>query len=40
MSENTPPTPGKPFLEMESPGTIYVVIDEPGDKTIRPRRPQ
>jgi hypothetical protein len=39
MNENTPPTPDKPFLETDSPRTIVVVIDGPGDKTIRPRRP-
>jgi hypothetical protein len=39
MNENTPPNPGKPFSETDSSGTIFVVIDEPGDTTIRPRRP-
>ena len=39
MNENTPPTPGKPFSETDSLGTIFVVIDGPGDTTIRPRRP-
>ena len=39
MNENTPPAPGKPFLETDSLRSIDVVIDGPGDKTIRPRRP-
>ena len=39
MNENTPPAPGDALPEKHSSGTIYVVIDGPGDKTIRPRRP-
>ena len=39
MSEPKQPPPNKPVGQTESWNSVVILIDEPGDTTHRPRRP-
>jgi hypothetical protein len=39
MSDSTSQPEGTPYLETDSLGSEIIIIDEPGDTTVRPRRP-